>query len=122
MKKIKNKIGFKLFYNDKFVMFFSVLVAFIAWICVASTTQESSIFTVTDIPINLPELTDGLRYFNGNDIKAEVKISGNALVVTGVTKDRFKNAQRNILAASNIQYCSFSSFFSSYGACSPMHI
>ncbi len=87
MKKIKNKIGFKLFYNDKFVMFFSVLVAFIAWICVASTTQESSIFTVTDIPINLPELTDGLRYFNGNDIKAEVKISGNALVVTGVTKD-----------------------------------
>ena len=87
MKKIKNKISFKLFYNDKFVMFFSVLVAFIAWIYVASTTQESTIFTVTDIPIHLPELTDDLRYFNGEDMKAEVKISGNALVVTSITKD-----------------------------------
>ena len=87
MKKIKNKISFKLFYNDKFVMFFSILVAFISWIYVASTTQESSIFTVTDIPINLPELTDDMRYFNTDDIKAEVKISGNALVVTNVTKD-----------------------------------
>ncbi len=87
MKKIKNKISFKLFYNDKFVMFFSILVAFISWIYVASTTQESSIFTVTGIPINLPELTDGMRYFNGEDLKAEVKISGNALVVTNVTKD-----------------------------------
>ena len=87
MRKIKDRISFKLFYNDKFVMFFSVLVAFISWIYVASTTQESSIFTVTDIPINLPELTNDMRYFNGNDIKAEVKISGNALVVTNVTKD-----------------------------------
>ena len=87
MKKIKNKVSFKLFYNDKFVMFFSVLMAFISWIYVASTTQESVIFTVTDIPINLPELTDGMRYFNGDDMKAEVKISGNALVVTNVTKD-----------------------------------
>lgn len=87
MKKIKNKLSFKLFYNDKFVMFFSVLVAFVAWIYVASTTQESSIFTVTDIPISLPELADDMRYFNGEDMKAEVKISGNALVVTNVTKD-----------------------------------
>ncbi len=87
MKKIKNKLSFKLFYNDKFVMFFSVLVAFIAWIYVASNTQESSIFTVTDIPISLPELTEDLRYFNGQDMKAEVKISGNALVVANVTKD-----------------------------------
>ena len=87
MKKIKNKISFKLFYNDKFVMFFSILVAFISWISVASTTQESSVFTVTGIQINLPELADNMRYFNGEDIKAEVKISGNALVVTNVTKD-----------------------------------
>lgn len=87
MKKIKNKISFKLFYNDKFVMVFSIFVAFFSWIYVASTTQESSIFTVTGIPISLPELADDMRYFNGNDIKAEVKISGNALVVTNVTKD-----------------------------------
>ncbi len=87
MKKIKNRISFKLFYNDKFVMLFSVLVAFAAWIYVASTTQEASIFTVTDIPVSLPDLTNEMRYFNGEDIKAEVRISGNALVVTNVTKD-----------------------------------
>ena len=87
MNKLKNKLSFKLFYNDKFVMFFSILVAFISWIYVASTTQESTIFTVTDIPISLPELTNDLKYFSGADVKAEVKISGNALVVTNVTKD-----------------------------------
>ncbi|MBQ9460367.1 MAG: hypothetical protein IJU51_00400 [Clostridia bacterium] len=87
MNKLKNKLSFKLFYNDKFVMFFSILVAFISWIYVASTTQESTIFTVTDISINLPELTNDMRYFSGADVKAEVKISGNALVVTNVTKD-----------------------------------
>ncbi len=87
MNKLKNKLSFKLFYNDKFVMFFSILVAFISWIYVASTTQESTIFTVTDISINLSDLTNDLRYFGGTDVKAEVKISGNALVVTNVTKD-----------------------------------
>ena len=54
MNKLKNKLSFKLFYNDKFVMFFSIFVAFISWIYVASTTQESSIFTVTDISISSP--------------------------------------------------------------------
>ena len=87
MKNIKNKIGFKLFYNDKFVMIFSILVAFASWLYVSSTTQESAVFTVTDIPVNLPELSDELRYYNAQDLKAEVKISGNALVVTSVTAE-----------------------------------
>jgi len=87
MKNIKNKIGFKLFYNDKFVMIFSILVAFASWLYVSSTTQESAVFTVTDIPVNLPELSDELRYYNSQDLKAEVKISGNALVVTSVTAE-----------------------------------
>ncbi len=87
MKKIKNKLGFKLFYNDKFVMFFSILVAFIAWVGVSSTSEETTIFTVTDIPVTLPELTNDLRYYGADDLTADVKISGNALVVTSVTGD-----------------------------------
>lgn len=87
MKKIKNKLSFKLFYNDKFVMFFSILVAFIAWIMVASTSEDSTVFTVTDIPVNLPELSNNLEYFSGSEANAEVKISGNALIVTGITKN-----------------------------------
>ena len=86
-KKIsKLRLG-KLFYNDKFVMCFSILLAFIFWLYVASTTQEASVFTVTDIPVTLPELTHELKYFNADGIKAEVRISGNALVVATVTSD-----------------------------------
>ena len=86
-KKISNfRLG-KLFYNNKFVMGLSILLAFIFWLYVSSTTQEDSVFTVTDIPISLPELTHELKYFNTQDIKAEVRISGNALVVATVTSD-----------------------------------
>lgn len=87
MKKLKNKLGFKLFYNDKFVMVFSILVAFISWLYVSSTTQEASVFTVTSIPVTLPELTGGMRYYNADNLTAEVKISGNALVVASVTAE-----------------------------------
>ena len=88
MKKILNKFRLgKLFYNDKFVMCFSILLAFIFWLYVSSTTQEASVFTVTDIPVNLPELTHELKYFNADDFKAEVRISGNALVVATITSD-----------------------------------
>lgn len=87
MKNLRNNLSSKLFYNDKFVMVFSILVAFISWLYVSTTTQEASVFTVTDIPINLPELSDNMRYFNADGLKAEIKISGNALVVTSVTGD-----------------------------------
>lgn len=88
MKKIKSKLSIgKLFYNDKFVMFFSVMVAFILWIFVSTNSQESIIYTVSDIPVSLPELTNDLRFFNTDDLTAEVKISGNAIIVATVTKD-----------------------------------
>lgn len=87
MKIKKNKITLgKLFYNDKFVMCFSVLVAFFLWLAVSGTTQENAIFTVTEIPINLPALSNDLRFFTStSDITAEVKISGNTLIVANVT-------------------------------------
>lgn len=86
-KRISNfRLG-KLFYNDKFVMCFSILLAFVLWMYVSSTTQEASVFTVTDIPVSLPELTHDLKYFNTDNVKAEVRISGNALVVATVTSD-----------------------------------
>lgn len=86
MKKTRSKLSIgKLFYNDKFVMIFSVFVAFIMWITVSTTSQESTIFTITDISVTLPELSNDLRFFNTEDLKAEVKISGNAIVVASVT-------------------------------------
>lgn len=82
----KNKFSLsKLFYNDRFVMVFSILVAFVIWFMISTTSQESTVFTVTDIPITLPELGNDLQFFNTENLTAEVKISGNAIVVAGVT-------------------------------------
>lgn len=75
----------KLFYNDKFVMIFSALTAFVLWIIVSTTSQEPTVFTITDIPVSMPELSNELRFFNTDDLKAEVRISGNTLVVSTVT-------------------------------------
>lgn len=86
MKKTRSKLSIgKLFYNDKFVMIFSVFVAFVMWVVVSTTSQESTIFTITDIPVTLPELGNDLKFFNTEELKAEVKISGNAIVVASVT-------------------------------------
>ena len=86
MNETKHKFSVgKLFYNDRFVMLFSVLVAFIIWFSISSTSQETLLYNVTDIPINLPELSDNLRFFYNEELKADVKISGNAIVVAGVT-------------------------------------
>lgn len=86
MKGIKTKFSLgKLFYNNKFVMVFSIFVAFVIWFMVSTTTQETTVFTVTDIPITLPELGNDLQFFNTDNMTAEVKISGNAIVVAGVT-------------------------------------
>lgn len=88
MKKTKSRLSIgKLFYNDKFVMLFSVLVAFIMWILVSTNSQESTVFIVTDIPVKLPELTNDLQFFDTEELTAEVKISGNAIIVASVTKD-----------------------------------
>lgn len=86
MKGTKSKFSLgKLFYNDRFVMVFSILVAFVIWFMISTNSQESTVFTVTDIPITLPELGNDLQFFNTDNLTAEVKISGNAIVVAGVT-------------------------------------
>lgn len=81
----------KLFYNNKFVMVFSVIMSFIVWIVVSSSKSESVPVSISDIPvdINLSEsaVQDGLKIFSGQDITARVDISGNRLVVGQVTKN-----------------------------------
>ncbi len=87
MKKIKNRLSFKLFYNDKFVMIFSVMVAFVAWFMVASTSTDAQSFKVSDIPISFPKLSGDLEYFGGTESKVEATISGNVLIASNVGKN-----------------------------------
>ena len=86
MNKTKHKFSIgKLFYNDRFVILFSILVAFIIWFSISSTSQETILYNVAEVPITLPELSDDLRFFYNGELKADVKISGNAIIVAGVT-------------------------------------
>lgn len=84
------RIG-KLFYNNKFVVVFSVLASFATWIGVSSNDKDIVPVVVSDIPVNI-ELSenakqDGLRIFSGQNITARVEITGNRIVVGQVTKD-----------------------------------
>lgn len=88
LKKVK--IG-KLFYNNKFVMVFSLVASIITWIAISSSDSESVPVTISDIPVNIQlsenAIQDGLRIFGGENITARVDITGNRIVVGQVTKN-----------------------------------
>lgn len=93
-KRIKNiKIG-KLFYSNKFVAVFSVLLSFIIWVCVASNGSESVPVVIGDIPVDIQlsenAVQDGLQVFGAQNITARVEIKGNRFVVGQVTKDNIQ--------------------------------
>ena len=85
MKKNKFSIG-RLFYNDKFVMIFSVLVSIILWFTVSATnTSTESHKVISDIPVTI-ELSQNakdndLMVFNDNQT-ASVSVSGSSFIVS----------------------------------------
>lgn len=86
MINTRNKFNIgKLFYNDKFVIVFSVFLAVIMWGFAVSTGQETSYLTIDDIPVSLPELSDDLRVFGADNVTASVRVSGNALVIQSMS-------------------------------------
>ncbi len=95
IKKLKEQIKSlnlrRLFYNNKFLIGFSIFLSFVIWFSFSSNSTESVPVTISDIPveINLSENAkqDGLRIFSGHDITARVEIKGNRLVVGRVTKN-----------------------------------
>lgn len=90
MKKNKFSIG-RLFYNDKFVMIFSVLVSIILWFTVSATnTSTESHKVISDIPVTI-ELSQNakdndLMVFNDNQT-ASVSVSGSSFIVSQVQKE-----------------------------------
>ena len=51
--KIKRFNLGRLFYNNKVVMLFSVIIAFIFWIILSTSASESTTKLITDIPISV---------------------------------------------------------------------
>lgn len=88
--KIKRFNLDRLFYNNKVVMLFSVIIAFIFWIALSTSASESTTKLITDIPINVL-LSDsakesGLTVFGTDDIKAEISVTGNRLILGQLSK------------------------------------
>ena len=84
---MKNKrISFsRAFYNNKFALFFSFLMAVILWGVMVSMNTEKHAMAITDVPIDvtLPDsaLSDGMKVFSQTDKKATVYVKGNSLIV-----------------------------------------
>lgn len=81
----------RLFYNNKVVMFFSIIFAFIGWIILSTSSSETTTKIITDIPITVPlsesAKESGLTVFGTEDIKAEIPVSGNRLILGQLTKN-----------------------------------
>ncbi|MFR2137549.1 MAG: YbbR-like domain-containing protein [Pseudoruminococcus massiliensis] len=84
-RTIKRNFSFHNFlYNDKYILIFSICMAFVIWIIVSSTSSDPDVKTITDISISIPNLSDGLEVMKTEDTKAEIRIKGNKLVIGSV--------------------------------------
>ncbi len=84
----KSKFSFsKIFYNDKFVMLFSVIVAFCIWVALPGNTEDTAYSYIKDIPISIPEIGNDLKVFYMNKDTASVRVSGNSLILRSLSKD-----------------------------------
>lgn len=99
MKISKLNLG-RLFYNNRIVLIFSIILAFISWIALSTSSTETTTKLITDIPINVPlsesAKDSGLVVFGAEDIKAEISVSGNRLILGQLTKNDIQiNAQQS---------------------------
>ncbi len=87
MKRGRFSVG-SLFYNDKFIMLFSIFASIVLWIFMASTNSEEFPHAITDVPIviNLSDAAqkDGLKVFSPVNATATVSIKGNSLIVNQI--------------------------------------
>lgn len=87
MEHKKLKLG-TLFYNNKFVLIFSIFLSLVIWVFFATRNTETIPRTVADVPV-VVRLSDsaqqsGLKVFSPIDMKAKVSIKGNSLTVNQV--------------------------------------
>lgn len=78
----------RLFYNNKFVLAFSLLTSIILWLAVTASDTEDHPRAITGVPVVVTlsdaAQADGLKVFSPTGAKATVYIKGNSLVVNQV--------------------------------------
>ncbi len=90
MKLRKLNLG-RLFYNNKVVLLFSIMLSFVCWVILSTSSTESATKLISDIPISV-HLSEnakesGLTVFGVEDIKAEVSVTGNRLILGQLSKN-----------------------------------
>ena len=92
--KIKKFSLNHLFYNNKFVLFFSLVISIFLWLFITSADTENHPRAITNVPIEITlsdaAQTDGLKVFSPVNQTATVYITGNSLVVNQVNADDLK--------------------------------
>ena len=89
MKSKKINLG-RLFYNNKFILLFSLILAFFAWVAVSmSSNGPETTSTITNIPIkielNQAAKDEGLEvYYPNGEKTASVTVKGNSLTLSKI--------------------------------------
>ncbi len=85
MKHRRINLG-RLFYNNKFVLAFSVVASLLLWVGLAYTNTEEFPHAIENVPVTITlsdaAQTDGLKVFSPTDETAKVYVKGNSLVVS----------------------------------------
>ena len=85
-KTPRKKFGLtRLFYNNKFVAVFSVLLALVFWFVNKSVNTEENPRAITKVPVQITlsdsAQSDGLRVFRPSTQAATVYVTGNSMIV-----------------------------------------
>lgn len=95
----KKKLGFinKIFYNNKYLFVFSIILAIIIWVSVVMEFSPETTYVISDVPVKVSTSETsagiaGLKPFGTEDLKVDVTISGPrySIRTTDVSSDNFK--------------------------------
>ena len=80
----------KLFYNNKFIMLFSLICSFTIWFFISSSDTDGFSLTISDIPVEVSlseaAVEDGLKIFGGDDVTAKVEVKGSRMSIGQIKK------------------------------------
>ncbi|HEX3017473.1 MAG TPA: CdaR family protein [Caproicibacter sp.] len=78
----------RLFYNNKFAIFFSILLSIILWAVLITNDTQDHPHVITDVPIKVTLSSaaqqDGMKVFNQSPTTATVYVKGNSLAVNAL--------------------------------------
>ena len=96
MMKNRKKVDFReLFSNNRFVLLFSIVLAFVIWTAISMTASPEETFLIKDVPVDfslkgsMPEQL-GLQAFGNTDFKVDVEVYGKRYIVSNLRPEDIK--------------------------------